>query len=486
MRDLGTAPSAAVAEVPLPARDLSVGVARERPVEAHVERPGAAPHRGLGVGDGRKVRAARRERRDRRPVVDVVRIGAAHPDDVQVTAEGRHPPRRDRAHVLLARRRADRLLRPARPAVLCRPRLHLPARPGLPGEIDARRVLVIERQPARVVVGGTELLAEGPAGGGDLIDLPGGAGPARVVVAMVAGGGKAREHDHRVAARVGRDIVHPRRLRPVEDHVAGLGRDRGARERADRLSARALDLPRPDARVVDVHAREFVRVGVRVGHVDGVAAALGVLRVGALVRLDHQVPRRRPSVGAVVLDRIGRVVVPASPEQVRAPLIREPDRVRVRVAADARHVEGKRLRGLPRPDVPGLRGDAVVHRRPDVARVEDDEPSVRPDVDRGVRVVVAIEPRGQHRGHPLAVRVVVRADLDVTLEVDPADVGAAVVRDGARVAEPRPGAVPDGRNRGIGGARSDRPAAEQRHRCEPQPPQHCFERSRVFRSRRRL
>jgi hypothetical protein len=35
-------------------------------------------------------------------------------------------------------------------------------------------------------------------------------------------------------------------------------------------------------------------------------------------------------------------------------------------------------------------------------------------------VVVAVEPCGQHRGHALAGRMVVGAQLDVTLVVDPA------------------------------------------------------------------
>ena len=166
--------------------------------------------------------------------------------------------------------------------------------------------------------------------------------------------------------------------------------------------------------------------------------ALGELGVRALVRLDHEVSRRRPALRAVLLDRVGGVVVAATPEQVGLPLVGEPDRVRVRVAANAGHVVGERLRGAPRVDVPGLGRDPVVHCRPDVARIEDDEPAVRPDVDRGVRMVVAVEPGGQHRGHTLAVRMVVGAHLDVTLVVDPADVGAVVVSDCARVAEPAP------------------------------------------------
>ena len=261
---------------------------------------------------------------------------------------------------------------------------------------------MVEREAARVV-GRTAVLPERAARRGDLVHVPGAAGPARVVVAVVGHGGEAREQDHRVpGARLGSHVVHPGRLRAVEDEVPGLGSDRRTVEAADLLSVRPLDPARPDARVVDVHARVLVRVGVRVRHVDGVAAALRELRVRALARHQDQVARRRPRPGAVGLDGEGRVVVAAPPEQIGAALAREPDRVRIGVAAYARDVHGKRLRRLPRADVPGLRRDPVVHRRPDVAGVEDDEAPVRAHVDGGIRVVVAVQPRGEHRGHTLA------------------------------------------------------------------------------------
>lgn len=103
-----------------------------------------------------------------------------------------------------------------------------------------------------------------------------------------------------------------------------------------------------------------------------------------------------------------------------------------------------------------------MHRRTDVARVEDNQPAIRTHLDGRGGVVVSVEPSGQDGGHPLARRVVERADHDVAVPVDPARVSPCVrtrVRDSARIAEPRPGAGADRRHRRGGRARG----AERAH-----------------------
>ena len=172
---------------------------------------------------------------------------------------------------------------------------------------------------------------------------------------------------------------------------------------------------------------------------------------------------------AVVLQGEGRVVVPAAPEEIGAALVREPDRVRVGVAEATRRVLVDRLRRSPRRHVLGLVGDAVVHRRPHVRRVVDDQPPVRADLDRRVRVVVLVEARMEHGGDALAAGVVVGADLDVALLIDPAHVGAPVVCHRARVAEPGPGAVADGVLRSERGGAARREVREEDCREEEAP-----------------
>jgi hypothetical protein len=310
---------------------------------------------------------------------------------------------------------------------------------------------VVKRQPARVV-GRAAVLAEGAARRGDLMDLPARPGPARVAVAMVARRRKARQRDHRPARRVGRHVVNPGRLDTVVDEIT-IGRRDWRRERPDLLPARTLDPARADTCVIDVHVRKLARVRVRVSHVDGVAAARGVLHVRPLARHQDQIARRRPDARVVGPDGEGRVVVAAAPEQIRLAFGREAHGIRIRVAANPRRVHRNRLRRLPRTHVLRARGDAVVHRRPHMARVEDHQPAVGSYLDRRVGVVVPVEPRGQHRGHPLTRRVIERSDQDVAVPVDPARVRARVrprVGDSARIPEPRPGSAPDRRRRRVG------------------------------------
>jgi hypothetical protein len=282
------------------------------------------------------VRVAAGERCDRGGVLAVVRIGAPHPDDIQVVVEGGHAARRDRTHVLVGGPGAHQLRRPLRAAVRGGPDLHLPAGAHLPGEIHARRVLVVERQPARVV-GRASVLGDRATGRRDLVDLPGAAGPTCVVVAVVTRRREAREYDHRAArSGLGRHVMDPGRLCLVEYDVPGIRRDRRPVERSNLLPVCALDLAGVDARVVHVHARVLVRVRVRIRHVNGVATALGVLRVRALARHEDEVSRGRPGARAVRLGGEGRVEVAAAPEQVGLALRGEPDRVRVGVARPAR------------------------------------------------------------------------------------------------------------------------------------------------------
>ena len=330
---------------------------------------------------------------------------------------------------------------------------------------------MVEREAARVV-GRAAVLAERAAGGRDLVAHPGGPGPARVPVTVVARRGEAREHDHGIAGRVGRHVMDPAGLGLVEHRVAGLRGDRRAGQSAYVDAVRPLDHPAADTHVVQIHAGELVRMRVRVGHVNRVAAALRVLHVGALPRHEDEVARRRPRASAVVLDGVGRVVVGAPPEQEGPVLGLEADRVRVRVAVDSARVRGDCLRGAPGAHVARRRRHAQVHGGPHVARVEDDKPPVGAHMDRRVGVVVAVEARGQLGGHAFAGRVFVGADLDVALAVDPADVGHPLVRDRARIAEPRPGAVAE-RSHGCARCSGDSGHAGEHHeRPEADPPQH--------------
>ena len=64
-----------------------------------------------------------------------------------------------------------------------------------------------------------------------------------------------------------------------------------------------------------------------------------------------------------------------------------------------------------------------------------------------------IQARVKYRRDSRAGRVLEGADLDVALPVDPADIRAAVVGDGTRIPEPRPGAGADGVGGGARGRR---------------------------------
>src|SRR5512132_4068791 len=111
-----------------------------------------------------------------------------------------------------------------------------------------------------------------------------------------------------------------------------------------------------------------------------------------------------------------------------------------------------------------------MHRGPHMPRVVDDEPPVRPHLDRRVRVVVRLEPCLEHSGDPVAGCVVVGADLDVALVIYPADICPRVrarVRDRTRVAEPRPGAIADGVDGGARGGCRD----ESTNDCDEEEPE---------------
>ncbi len=443
-------------EVPCVGGDRPVRIARPAGPEGHLEPGGSAPDVGLGVRDRRSVPEQRHEGVGRGVVVLVVEIGAAHPDRALLAVRGGQPARRHRSHVLAARAQHRRGA-PGGAVVGGRQRLHLPgAGADLAREVHARGVLVVERDAARVARRSLFLLGDRAARRHDLVHLPRAAGPARVVVAVVGDGGEAGEHEHGVAGRVGGHVVDPGRCRLVPDEVALRGRD-GIVERPDLLTADPLDQAAAHARVVDVgvagDARLLAGVQVGVRHVDRVAAARVVLHVGTRPGIADQRAGVGPARLAVVLQGEGRVVVTAAPEEVGAALVREPDRVRVGVAEAARSVLVDRLRRSPGRHVLGQVGDAVVHRRPHVRRVVDDQPAVRPDLDRRVRVVVLVEARVEHGGDALTAGVVVGADLDVALLIDPAHVGAPVVGHRARVAEPGPGAVADWVLRSERGAR---------------------------------
>ena len=442
MRHPRARPLRAVAEVPAPARDRAVGIARRRAVEADLLGYGAGARRQLRVGDRGAVAAGGQDRRDRGLVVDVAVVDPADPDDAHVARGRDESARRDGADVVDRVAARDRLARPRHPAVRGLPGLDLVDAADTARQVDGRGVLVIERDPGRVV-GLLAVEADRAAGRGDLRGLPSRPGPARVHVAVVARGGERGEHDDRAPRGVDRDVVDPCLARRVVDGVGLARRDR----RPEARDARAVgpeDAARPVGGVVDVDVGDRSRMGVREGEVDRVDAVGVVLDVRPLARDEDQRPGRRPRGRAVGLGRERGVVVAAPPEQVARALRAQVDRVRIRVALRPRRVDGDRERRVPRRDVLRVAGRPVVHEVAVVGRVEDPQAAVREDLDRRVGVVVDLQPGREHDRRPRERHVVVGGHLDVAVLRDPADVRPLVrpvIADSARVGEPGPGAV---------------------------------------------
>ena len=250
------------------------------------------------------------------------------------------------------------------------------------------------------------------------------------------------EHEHRTSLAVMGDVVDPGVVGLVEDDVRGGRRDR-CRERADRcpvgLSQRAVAI----RRVVDVDVGRLV--GVRVGERDvnralAVAVVLDVRPAGGGDEPAH----RRPVLAAVGLGREVWVVVAAAPEQVRAALGGEVDRVRVSEAAPAGVFSGIVTAGPQARDVLGRERGAVPHRRARVRRVVRAHTPVGQHLDRRVGVIVDLHGRGHDRRRLGQRVVIVGRHLHVAVACDPAHVRAPMgplVVDGARVGEPRPRAV---------------------------------------------
>ena len=306
---------------------------------------------------------------------------------------------------------------------------------------------MIKRDPARVLVLNRVGADRAAAVGQEMRDPPR-PGPVGVPVLVALVGRERCVHDHRAATWTYRDIPHPRghmRGPRVVDEIGLRGADRPAGDARDPATAGSPQRAGAIDGVVD--ARQHVaRMAVGERERDLVAAARSDLHVRALTGDPDQRARLAPA-AVHGSGRVIRAPVPAAPEQVQLVLLGgKQDRVRIGEPERSFHVRGHLLQRSPSADVPGEQRRAVVHLGAVVRRVEHRQPLVGLDHDRR-RAVIVVErlPYDLRAGY--AGLGAVGGDRHVPGPVDPAD-DDLVIRvthiHGAGIAEPVPGALPQG------------------------------------------